>query len=74
LPPDETLIGAVLVKQFADRQIKVEAAVISFLVARMERSFEMAGRLVAALDAAALAEKRAITLPLATRVLERLVV
>ncbi len=72
LPPDEALIGAVLVKQFADRQIKVEVAVVSFLLARMERSFDMARRLAAALDAAALAEQRPITVPLAARVLERL--
>ncbi len=72
LSPDEALIGAVLVKQFADRQIKIEAAVISFLLARMERSFDMARRLAVELDAAALAEKRPITIPLATRVLERL--
>ena len=72
LPPDEALIGAVLVKQFADRQVKIETAVISFLLARMERSFDMARRLAVELDAAALAEKRPITIPLATRVLERL--
>lgn len=72
LPPDEALIGAVLVKQFADRQIKVDAAVVSFLLARMERSFDMARRLAVELDAAALAEKRPVTVPLAARVLERL--
>ena len=72
LPPDEALIGAVLVKPFADRQIKVDAAVVSFLLARMERSFDMARRLAAELDAAALAEKRPVTVPLAARVLERL--
>ena len=72
LSPDEALIGAVLVKQFADRQIKVETAVVSFLLARMERSFDMARWLAAELDAVALAEKRPITVPLAARVLERL--
>jgi len=72
LPPDESLVGAVLIKQFSDRQIRVDDAVVAFLVARMERSFEMALRVAAALDAAALAEKRRITLPLAARILERM--
>lgn len=70
--PDDALIGAVLIKQFADRQIEVDAAVPSFLLARMERSFAAARRIVAALDAAALAEKRRITVPLAREVLRRI--
>jgi chromosomal replication initiation ATPase DnaA len=71
--PDEALIGAVLIKLFADRQVRVDPAVVAFLVMRMERSFEAARRLAAALDAAALAEKRPITVPLAAQVLARVV-
>jgi chromosomal replication initiation ATPase DnaA len=71
-PPDEALIGAVLVKQFADRQVRVDPAVIVFLVARMERSFDAARRLADALDRTALSEGRAITVPLASAVLARL--
>ena len=67
--PDEALIGAILVKLFADRQVRVDPAVVSFLVMRMERSFEAARRLVAAMDAAALAERRPITVPLAAQIL-----
>lgn len=70
-PPDDTLIAAVLVKLFSDRQLRVDSDVVSFMVARMERSFDAARRLVAALDAAALAERRNITVPLARRVLEQ---
>jgi len=68
-PPDDALIAAVLVKLFADRQLKVDAEVVSFLLARMERSFDAARQMVAALDAAALAERRNITVPLARAVL-----
>ena len=67
--PDEGLIGAVLVKQFADRQLRVEQDVITYLVMHMERSFEAARRVAAALDAAALAGRRRITVPLARDVL-----
>lgn len=70
--PDDGLIGAVMVKQFADRQLRVDPDVLTFLLARMERSFAAASRLVAALDHAALAEKRRITVPLARRVSETL--
>ena len=70
--PDDALIGGVLVKHFADRQLIVEPAVVTFLLARMERSFAAARALVAALDTAALAGKRKITVPLAREVLGRL--
>ena len=70
-PPDDDLLGAILVKLFADRQVRVGTDVIRFLVTHMERSFDAARRLVADLDAAALAARRRITVPLARRVLAR---
>ncbi len=70
--PDDALIGAVLVKHFADRQLSVDPAVVTFLLPRMERSFAAVRELAAALDAAALAAKRRITVPLARDVLRRL--
>ena len=70
--PDDGLIGALLVKLFGDRQLRVGDGVVEFLLARMERSFAAARRLVAALDDAALAGRRNITVPLARHVLETL--
>lgn len=70
--PDDALIAAVLVKQFADRQLTVEADVARYAVDRMERSFTAASRLVAAVDTLSLAEKRRITVPLVRRVLDEL--
>lgn len=70
--PDEALIQAVLVKLFADRQLKVDADVIAYVLPRIERSFAAVGELVAALDAEALAHRRNITVPLAAGVLSRL--
>ncbi|MCP3970195.1 MAG: chromosomal replication initiator DnaA [Rhodobacteraceae bacterium] len=70
--PDDTLLAAVLVKLFTDRQIAVDAGVVTYLTGRMERSFAGAGRVVEALDRAALAKKRRITRPLAARVLDKL--
>lgn len=68
-PPDDALLGAVLVKHFADRQLRVTPEVIVFLVSRLERSFAAAADIAARLDAAALAAGQAITVPLARRLL-----
>jgi len=68
-PPDDTLLAALLVKLFADRQLAVGAEVLAYLVPRLERSFDAAATIVAALDRAALAAHRSITVPLAREVL-----
>jgi chromosomal replication initiation ATPase DnaA len=67
--PDDALLAALLVKLFGDRQIVVGEDVVLFLVRQMERSFDAARRLVAELDAAALRDRRGITIPLARAVL-----
>lgn len=71
-PPDDPLLAAVLVKLFGDRQLVVAPKVVSYLLGRMERSFAGAQSLVAQLDRAALAQKRAITPALAAKVLDKL--
>ncbi len=68
-PPDDALLGALLVKLFHDRQLRPPPAVIGFLLRRMERSHQAAADLVARLDAAALAAGRPLTLALARAVL-----
>jgi DnaA regulatory inactivator Hda len=68
-PPDEALIGALLVKLFADRQLAVGDDVVTYLTLRLERSFDAVLQAAATLDQAALAERRRITVPLARRVL-----
>ena len=64
------MLSALLVKLFSDRQLRVPLSLIPYLVARMDRSFAAAGALVAALDARALTEGRAITRGLAAQVLD----
>ncbi len=70
--PDDDLLCALLVKQFADRQLHVKAEVISFLLPRMERSFSAVSALVESLDTTALREGRAVTIPLARRILDQM--
>jgi chromosomal replication initiation ATPase DnaA len=67
--PDDGLMGALLVKLFADRQLAVGEEVIAYLLVQLDRSFEAACETVAALDRAALAGNRAVTVPLARSVL-----
>ena len=69
--PDESLIGAVMIKMFADRQLDVGESVIAWLLARMERSFAQAFELVEELDRQALSRGRPITIALAREVLAR---
>ncbi|MGY9015668.1 MAG: HdaA/DnaA family protein, partial [Rhodospirillales bacterium] len=70
--PDDTLITALLVKQFADRQLQVDENLISYLVPRMERSFNTVQRVVDAADKAALAGQQKITKPLLGNVLRNM--
>ena len=67
--PDDALLGAVLVKQFADRQLSVTPEMIAYLIRRLERSFAAAADIVARLDAAALRDGCAVTIPLARNLL-----
>lgn len=67
--PDDDLMAAVLTKQFSDRQLRVDPAVISFLLPRIERSFAALDKLVDDIDRASLAEKRNVTLPFVRTVL-----
>ena len=63
--PDDTLIGAVIAKLFADRQIQVRQDVLDFFMRHQERSFAAARAFVAALDEASLSRGRPITAALA---------
>jgi chromosomal replication initiation ATPase DnaA len=70
-PPDETMLAAVLVKLFADRQLPVSPALVGWMVRRMERSLSAARDLVAALDAAAFAAKGPVTRDMAAALLDK---
>ena len=71
-PPDDALLGAILLKLFADRQLVVPEALIAYLIRHMERSFDAAQAIVAGLDAASLRQRRPITVALAHALLERI--
>lgn len=70
LEPDDLLLGLVIHKLFADRQLEVDPAVVNYLVVRMERSLGVAGEIVKKLDHEALARNTKITKALAGQVLQ----
>lgn len=70
--PDDMLLAGVITKLFADRQVEIDRAVVSYLVARIERSLSTAGRVVDQLDRAALEQKSRVTRALAAGVVTAL--
>ena len=63
--PDDTLLRAVLVKQFADRQLGVDEPLIAYLLPRIGRSFADARAAVGTLDREALQRGRPVNRALA---------
>lgn len=68
--PDEALLAAVMVKQFSDRQLRIDTAGIDYILPRMERSFSAVNTIVSAIDTLALREHRNITIPLIKKVMD----
>lgn len=67
-PPDDDLLRALLLKQFADRQLMPGPRVIDHLAAHLDRSFAAVAEAVARLDVMSLSQKSPITLTLARAV------
>jgi len=67
--PDDSLLRAVMVKLFADRQLAVDENLIAYLSTRIERSFAAARAAVENLDREALRQKRPVTRALAAELL-----
>lgn len=67
-PPDDVLIASLLVKQFSDRQIRVDPELIAYLIPRIERSSTAVERVVDVLDRAAMRDKSKITVAFARKI------
>ncbi|QEE47323.1 hypothetical protein FVA81_23150 [Rhizobium sp. WL3] len=70
--PDEDLLGQLIAKLFADRQLYIDDKIVGYIVSRMERSFLAAQVVVDRMDRLALARRVKITRSLAAEVLETL--
>lgn len=71
-PPDDTLLSAMLLKQFDDRQLAISYPLIPYLVKRMERSTANLRRIVEALDDAGLRMGKPISRKFAAQVLDNI--
>ncbi|MBD3761334.1 DnaA/Hda family protein [Rhizorhabdus sp.] len=67
--PDEKLMGALIEKLIQARGLAARPEVVRYVQLRIERSYIAIGRIVDALDEAALARRRPITLPVAREAL-----
>jgi len=68
--PDDALVEAILIKRFTDMGIDAEQPVISYLLARMERSYSAVDAVVKGFGRSTLAVQRRASIPLAAEVLE----
>ena len=69
-PPDDTLISVLLIKMFHDKQIKIAAKEIKYIVSRIDRSYESIKKTVDLIDSLSLQEKKKISAGLLKRILE----
>jgi DnaA family protein len=68
-PPIEQELRPLALKWAAERQVELPPAVVDFILARAERSVPVLRAVLERLDRLGLEEKRAVTVPLAKRVL-----
>ena len=67
--PDDNLLTALLVKLFADRQLRVSEGVVAYIVPRVQRSFAAVQDLVGRIEHQAAAEKKPATIALVKKLL-----
>ena len=70
--PDEALLKGLLIKLFADRQLRVTPKLVDFIARHLERSAEGAARVVSEIDKLALETRRNVGLRVAREALDRL--
>ena len=61
-PPDDDLIFAIILKNFSDRQIKLEKKIIEFIINRIDRSYGKISEFIYKIDELSLKKKKPINL------------
>ncbi len=61
-PPDDNLIFAIILKNFSDRQIKLEKKIIEFIIKRIDRSYRKISEFIYKIDELSLKKKKPINL------------
>ena len=61
-PPDDELIFAIILKNFSDRQIRLEKKIIEFIINRIDRSYSKIYEFIYKIDELSLKKKKPINL------------
>ena len=61
-PPNDDLIFAIILKNFSDRQIKLEKKIIEFIINRIDRSYSKISEFIYKVDELSLKKKKPINL------------
>ena len=61
-PPNDDLIFAIILKNFSDRQIKLEKKIIEFIINRIDRSYRKIAEFIYKIDELSLKKKKPINL------------
>ena len=67
--PDDDLIFAIIIKNFSDRQIKLEKKIIEFVINRIERSYSKIYEFIYKIDEISLKKKKPINLKIIKEIL-----
>ena len=59
-PPNDELIFAIILKNFSDRQIKIEKKIIEFIIKRIDRSYSKISEFIYKVDELSLKKRKAI--------------
>ena len=60
--PDDELLFAIILKNFSDRQIKIEKKIINFIISRIDRSYRKIDEFIYKIDEISLKKKKPINL------------
>ena len=60
--PDDELLFAIILKNFSDRQIKIEKKIINFIISRIDRSYRKIDEFIYKIDRLSLKKKKPINL------------
>ena len=60
--PDDELLFAIILKNFSDRQIKIEKKIINFVISRIDRSYRKIDEFIYKIDELSLKKKKPINL------------
>ena len=69
-PPNDDLIFAIILKNFSDRQIKLEKKIIEFIINRIDRSYSKISEFIYKIDELSLKKKKPINLKTIKEILQ----